>query len=64
MSWPEAGLNLKATAAAEIFGRDTGTHPTAAQCLRRVVNKSCAHLESGECNQPPINPGSMSIVGA
>jgi hypothetical protein len=37
MSWPGAGLNLKATSAAEISGRDTGTHQTAAQCLRRVA---------------------------
>jgi hypothetical protein len=40
--------------------RETGPHQTAAQCVRHVVNKSCAHSESAEC-QPPADQSQQYV---
>jgi hypothetical protein len=41
-------------------GRHTGPHQTAAQCLRHVINKSCAYRESAEC-QPAADQSQQSV---
>jgi hypothetical protein len=40
--------------------RNSGPHQTATQCLRHVINKSCAYRESAEC-QPAADQSQQSV---